>query len=146
MAHQLKDSGAVGVVTTPELLPRVIEAEKIIAEPNKKPIINICINTTGSRAEGAWDFTEMIDPSIDTSSKILNNRLSEDLAFMPYSSGTTGLSKGVALSNKNLTVNINQLKHPEIRHIVDTSGKLLSCINLIRYLGCNFESTNSNVL
>ncbi|XP_050547919.1 uncharacterized protein LOC126909526 [Daktulosphaira vitifoliae] len=122
MAHQLKDSGAVGIVTTPELLSRVIKAEHMIAEPNKKPIINICINISGSRVEEAWDFFEMIDSSVDTSSKISNHRLSEDVAFMPYSSGTTGLSKGVALSNKNLAININQLKHPEIKHIINTSA------------------------
>lgn len=37
-----------------------------------------------------------------------------DLAILPYSSGTTGLPKGVMLSHKSLTVNIRQYSHPQL--------------------------------
>lgn len=124
IAHQFKDSGAVGVVTTAELLPKVIEAQRVAAGPGKQPLFIISVNLHGSRPDGAWDFAEMIDPSVDTSDLKLSARRNSDVAFMPYSSGTTGLSKGVSLSHRNILANITQTDHPEISHINETTGKL----------------------
>ncbi|XP_050442803.1 uncharacterized protein LOC126846937 [Adelges cooleyi] len=121
IAHQLKDSGVVGVVTIDELLPRVLDAEKMIAATEKKSFFNISINLNGYRAEDAWDFFEMIDSSVDTSQFKSATGPNNSLAFMPYSSGTTGLSKGVELSNKNINSNLSQMTHPDIRHVVDTT-------------------------
>lgn len=38
----------------------------------------------------------------------------EDLALLPYSSGTTGLPKGVKLTHYNLVGNLVQGDHPEM--------------------------------
>lgn len=64
----------------------------------------------------------MVDPSIDTSI-LKKSRSNTDVAVMPYSSGTTGLSKGVSLSHRNLMANLAQIDYPEINHILDTTGK-----------------------
>jgi 4-coumarate--CoA ligase len=37
-----------------------------------------------------------------------------DVAILPYSSGTTGLPKGVKLSHHNLVVNLQQMEHPDM--------------------------------
>lgn len=38
-----------------------------------------------------------------------------ELAIIPYSSGTTGVPKGVMLSHHNLVSNLTQIFHPDIR-------------------------------
>ncbi|XP_025410729.1 4-coumarate--CoA ligase [Sipha flava] len=121
IAHQFRNSGASGVVTIPELLPKVIDAQKLMAnEPKKKPIFVVSINLGGSKPDGTWDFNEMLDPSIDTSI-LKRSGSNEDMVFLPYSSGTTGLSKGVCLSHKNIMANIAQVDHPEITHLFETT-------------------------
>lgn len=47
----------------------------------------------------------------------------EDTAFLPYSSGTTGLPKGVELTHSNIVSNLFQMSAPDLRLNVDTEGK-----------------------
>ena len=57
--------------------------------------------------------------------KIDNNKT----ALLPFSSGTTGLPKGVMLSSNNIMSNICQLVHsPELEFIEKTTGNC--CIAL----------------
>jgi long-subunit acyl-CoA synthetase (AMP-forming) len=48
----------------------------------------------------------------------------DDVALLPYSSGTTGMPKGVKLSHRNLVVNLQQVLHPDIELHVPTTGEL----------------------
>lgn len=109
-------------MTTPELLQKVIEAQKLVNSIGEKQMFTITVNSDGSWPDGTWDFNEMLDPSVDISN-LKHTRTSGDVAVMPYSSGTTGLSKGVSLSHRNILANISQVDHPEISHILDTTGK-----------------------
>lgn len=46
------------------------------------------------------------------------------IAMLPYSSGTTGLPKGVMLTSKNIISNICQAVHcPELKYIEEATGK-----------------------
>jgi acyl-CoA synthetase (AMP-forming)/AMP-acid ligase II len=108
-------------VTIPELLPKVFEAQQLMNEPGVKPLYIISVNGKGPRPDGAWDFEEMLDPMVDTSI-LKKSRSNSDVAFMPYSSGTTGLSKGVSLSHRNILANVIQTVHPEVNHLYDTTG------------------------
>lgn len=47
---------------------------------------------------------------------------SDSIAFMPYSSGTTGLPKGVELTHYNIVANISQNSHPQITLCDETTG------------------------
>lgn len=129
LAHQFKDSGAVGVVTIPELLPKVFEAQQLIAGPGVTPLYVISVNGKGPRPDGAWDFDEMLDPMVDTS-VLKKFRSNSDVAFMPYSSGTTGLSKGVSLSHRNIVANITQTNHPDVNHFSETTGITKHVLNI----------------
>jgi len=102
-------------------LPKVFEAQQLMKGPGVKPLYIISVNGKGSRPDGTWDFDEMLDPMVDTSI-LKKSRSNSDVAFMPYSSGTTGLSKGVSLSHRNLLANIEQISHPDIKHFLDTTG------------------------
>lgn len=69
---------------------------------------------------GAIDLAELCSysgPKID-----LGQSKMDDLAFMPYSSGTTGLPKGVLLTNRNITANLLQISDESIRLALDTTS------------------------
>ena len=53
-----------------------------------------------------------------------------DIAVLPYSSGTTALPKGVMLTHYNVTANINQIAHP---HIFDYTDPNLYSIGVIPF-------------
>ena len=53
-----------------------------------------------------------------------------DIAVLPYSSGTTGLSKGVMLTHYNVTANINQLAHPQF---VDFTYPGCHCLGVLPF-------------
>ena len=51
---------------------------------------------------------------------------SEDLCVLPYSSGTTGVPKGVMLTHANLVANMAQLNHPALDLMKD--GETTICV------------------
>ena len=58
-------------------------------------------------AEGATPFAALLESDGDPPQVEINPR--EDLVALPYSSGTTGLPKGVMLTHYNLVANLRQM-------------------------------------
>ncbi len=97
LTYQLSDSGARILITVPPFLDVAREAA---AEAGVEEVFVV------GEAEGATPFADLIgDPSDAPSPKI---EPAEDVAVLPYSSGTTGLPKGVMLTHRNLVANVEQ--------------------------------------
>jgi len=109
----LKDSGATGIVSIPQLLPRItpIQAEvglKLVALDWLSAFSGltglgladnpIYMNLEESLADSSLDQVEA--PSIEARS--------DELAVLQYTGGTTGTAKGVMLTHRNLVANSMQ--------------------------------------
>jgi 4-coumarate--CoA ligase len=98
LAHQLKDSGARLLVTIPPFLDT---ARTGAAGTGVEEIVVI------GEAEGATPLASLAGPPLEAQSPV---DLDRDVLVLPYSSGTTGLPKGVMLSHRNIVANIAQIQ------------------------------------
>lgn len=100
LVHQLHDAGARYLLTLPTLLETYREA---LAGTGLRHIFVV-----GS-ASGATSLAELA--ACPDAPPVVAIDPRRDIAFLPYSSGTTGLPKGVLLSHYNLVANICQIIH-----------------------------------
>jgi acyl-CoA synthetase (AMP-forming)/AMP-acid ligase II len=96
IAYQLNDSRARLLVTVP---PLVGKAKEAAAKSMVEEIIVF------GEAEGAVPFASLL---VDGPAPNVEIDPAEDLVALPYSSGTTGFSKGVMLTHRNLVANLVQ--------------------------------------
>jgi len=104
LTFQLKDSGAKAIATIAELLPVASRAAENAGIPQDRVIL-----IGDNRHPGYQHWREVVDHS--TVMKWRRNRIdpNKDLAFLVYSSGTTGRPKGVMLCHRNIGSNILQV-------------------------------------
>ncbi|XP_063927734.1 uncharacterized protein LOC135140922 [Zophobas morio] len=122
--RQLSDSSAKALITLVTAFPTASAA------CNKPfPIITIKTEQTQSTPPGAIDFAELVDNVIDLTDPV--PRKADDVAFLPYSSGTTGLPKGVQLTNYNIVANISQNSSPDLPFIEETTKEHQDVIPVI---------------
>ncbi|XP_055692103.1 uncharacterized protein LOC129795089 [Lutzomyia longipalpis] len=109
ICRQLMDADAKFIITTVDRFDAVKEACALTKTTMR--IATIRHRATEILPEGAIDFAELINPhGVDFSALLRPNTTIEDIAFLPYSSGTTGLPKGVELTHRNITSNSEMLK------------------------------------
>ncbi|MYE09789.1 MAG: 4-coumarate--CoA ligase family protein [Acidimicrobiaceae bacterium] len=96
--HQLTDAGASWLVTIPMFLETARNAS---AGTGVEQIVVM------GEAEGTIPLASLFGPPIDQ----VPVDYAEHVVVLPYSSGTTGLPKGVMLTHRNLVANIAQMEY-----------------------------------
>ncbi|HZI49887.1 MAG TPA: 4-coumarate--CoA ligase family protein [Pyrinomonadaceae bacterium] len=98
-AFQLKDARARFLVTAP---PFIDKAREAAAETKIEELFVF------GETEGATSFATLLEGEDDDIPHVEINP-KDDLVALPYSSGTTGLAKGVMLTHHNLVANMRQM-------------------------------------
>ncbi|MFC4947410.1 AMP-binding protein [Pseudonocardia sp. GCM10023141] len=129
LAHQLRDSGAKLLVTISPFLERATAA---LAEVGLGADAIITLDP----AEG---HTSLADLLATTAAPPAQEVGAGDVAVLPYSSGTTGLAKGVILTHRNLVANLCQVG-PVFDVTADT--KLLAVLPFFHIYGMTVMMNN----
>lgn len=101
LRHQLQDAEAKFLVSAPSLLRKARHASQ---HTDVREVF-----TMGDK-RGATPFSALTDA---TPARQVSIDPMTDIAVLPYSSGTTGLPKGVMLTHHHIAVNVSQLEAAE---------------------------------
>ncbi|HEV2922086.1 MAG TPA: AMP-binding protein, partial [Actinomycetota bacterium] len=99
LTRQLDDAGARFLLTVPPFLDKALEAA------GRSGVEEVFVL---GEAEGATPFAALLTAGETPPAVEIDP--AEDLVALPYSSGTTGVSKGVMLTHRNLVANVAQCR------------------------------------
>src|ERR1051325_10952401 len=108
-AFQLKYARAKLLITAPAFIDKATAAAK---EANIEELFVF------GEAEGATPFASLLEGDGEVPPVVIDPK--NDLVALPYSSGTTGLPKGVMLTHYNLVANMRQMDGLDYFHRDDT--------------------------
>ena len=98
---QLRDAGATWLITVSPLLPQAQAAAEAVGIPHERVIVLDGASGHPNLRELLTEGAPAPDVSFDPATHI---------AVLPYSSGTTGIPKGVMLTHRNLVANVAQCR------------------------------------
>ncbi|KAF9313820.1 hypothetical protein BG003_004813 [Podila horticola] len=127
VVHQLQDSGAKFMVTTVDLLSTATKAAEIC---NIAPE-HIFLFGADDTASSKISYRSVFAKRLATPVKIDM----EDVAYLCYSSGTTGKSKGVMLTHRNITSNLVQIMDYDAEVIKEKDLVVLGFLPLYHIYG-----------
>jgi acyl-CoA synthetase (AMP-forming)/AMP-acid ligase II len=109
ISRQLRDCQPKAIVTLSAILHTVQQAIKLNStQANPLIVIAPGLESAPDIPAGAVDLRQMLQDGVDISGVHFTGNI-DDTALLPYSSGTTGLPKGVMLSHRNIVSNIAQI-------------------------------------
>ena len=100
LAKQLNDCKARFLITVPMFLDKALEATKLSS------VEEVFVFGEGEGGRGATPFAALVRPDLEPPNVDIDP--ANDLCVLPYSSGTTGLPKGVMLTHRNVVANLSQ--------------------------------------
>lgn len=130
LAHQLRDCAARLLFTEAAGLDRALAAT---AEPGVR-VREVVLLDGPVVAAGPIPVTPFAELLAGTGPVPAVSAGPDDLAVVPYSSGTTGLAKGVLLTHRNLAVNIRQMGR---LGRVGPDSRLLAVLPMFHIYGLN---------
>jgi acyl-CoA synthetase (AMP-forming)/AMP-acid ligase II len=123
LTHQLKDANAKYLLTVPQLMEKAVEAS---GDSSVKEIFVF------GEAPGAIPFSQLLESDGIVPETEINPR--EDIIALPYSSGTTGVAKGVMLTHYNMVANLIQIEEHDRTSERDT---LIAVLPFFHIYGMN---------
>jgi acyl-CoA synthetase (AMP-forming)/AMP-acid ligase II len=124
--HQLGNSGAVLLIID----GTNIDGMNLAGLPNLRRVF--CTRRQGS---GSEPFSSLLKP-VSATLPLPDQESEKTLAALPYSSGTTGLPKGVMLSHHNLIANVYQFLGPRATPL-NSNDNILCFLPLYHIYGLN---------
>lgn len=120
LAFQLKDAGAKALVTQKSCLGVAQEAAKQAGVPLDRIIL---IGDERDAENEVKHFTSIRNTSGTTRYRRVKLNPKKDLAFLAYSSGTTGHPKGVMLCHENIVADVMMLRVGESGNLTWDGGR-----------------------
>lgn len=172
LKHQLKDSGAKAIIIV-ENFANVLE--DVIAETPVQHVITTKMGDMLSPFKGflintVVKYVKKMVPAFHLKNAVTFKHAlklgsqhnfqtvettHEDIAFLQYTGGTTGVSKGAILTNRNMVANMQQASAWIHDFIGDKTGTIITalplyhifsltanCLTFMRYGWCNYLITN----
>jgi long-chain acyl-CoA synthetase len=133
--YQLENSGAALLITDAPLLENV----NLAGLPALRRVF-----TTRHRHTDCEDFANLLRPTSAKFPEAIQNS-QQSIAALPYSSGTTGLPKGVMLSHYNLVANVYQILGPNAA-LLTPDDVMLCFLPLYHIYGLTVALTLSLIL
>jgi 4-coumarate--CoA ligase len=131
LAYQLENSGAHALVTTKQFLETALKAANKVGIPSDRVIL------LGAEKDETYRVKHW--SSIRKTSGALRYRRRrakpEDLAFLAFSSGTTGLPKGVMLTHRNIVADLLLAKNAVGSWYSSTNDKFLGVLPFFHIYG-----------
>lgn len=105
LSFRMKDAGAAGIVVMDALYPRV---KNVREETGLRFAVTFSFQGQKIEEEGVYDFDTLIAQA-EAGPPQVEIDPAEDIAVLQYTGGTTGVSKGVMLTHRNLVANCYQI-------------------------------------
>ena len=120
---QFADSQAVLIVTIPELFEKCSDAARLASTVREIVVFG--------EANGATPYRELFAHGSTPPAVTID--CATDVAALPYSSGTSGIPKGVMLTHRNLVANLQQMQ--AVTEVIDSNSRVLGVLPFFHIYG-----------